>query len=152
MNPKVLFICTKNSARSQMAAALFNMRCGPQFRAESAGLEAGTLNSLAVAALKEIGIDISSNATRSVFDVFRAGALYQYVVTVCDQSSAERCPVFPGMVKRLHWSFEDPASFEGTWEERLERTRAVRDAIRSKIDEWCREICDTSTLECAASD
>lgn len=140
--PKVLFVCTKNSARSQMAAAIFNRRCAPELQAESAGLEAATLNPLAVEAMRECGLDISKNETRSVFEVFKSGALFAYVVTVCDEASAEVCPIFPGIVERLHWSFEDPASFSGTWEERLAKTRAVRDQIDRKIEEWCVRLCD----------
>jgi len=141
MKPKVLFICVHNSARSQMAAALFNRACGARFQAESAGLEPGTLNPLAVEALQEIGIDISQNKTRAVFDVFRSDDLFAYVITVCDEASAERCPIFPGVTKRLHWFFPDPGSFRGSRAARLEQTRHVRDLIAAKVDEWCAEVC-----------
>jgi arsenate reductase (thioredoxin) len=139
---KVLFLCVHNSARSQMAAAFLNDACSDRFAAESAGLEAGRLNPLAVAAMREVGIDISANATRSVFDVFKAGKLFSYVITVCDEASAERCPIFPGVVERLHWSFPDPAALEGTWEQRLAATRAIRDGIRDRICEWCAQTCE----------
>src|SRR5271167_1983125 len=122
MNRGVLFVCVHNSARSQMAAAFLNAICPDDFFAESAGLEPGTLNPLAVAAMREVGIDISSNETKSAFDLFAAGRHFSYVVTVCDETSAERCPVFPGSALRLHWSFPDPASLQGTWEERLAQT------------------------------
>ena len=141
MKPKVLFICVHNSARSQMAAAFLNRACGVRFQAESAGLEPGTLNPLAVEALQEIGIDISQNKTRAVFDVFKSSDLFAYVITVCDEASAERCPIFPGVTKRLHWFFPDPASFRGPREARLEQTRHVRDLIAAKVDEWCAEVC-----------
>ena len=141
MKPKVLFICVHNSARSQMAAAFLNRACGARFQAESAGLEPGTLNPLAVEALQEIGIDISQNKTRAVFDVFKSGDLFAYVITVCDEASAERCPIFPGVTKRLHWFFPDPAAFRGPREARLEQTRHVRDLIADKVDEWCAEVC-----------
>lgn len=146
MKPKVLFICVHNSARSQMAAALLNRACGEVFQAESAGLEPGTLNSLAIEALDEIGIDISQNKTRAVFDVFKSGDLFAYVITVCDEASAERCPIFPGVATRLHWSFPDPASFRGPREARLEQTRHVRDLIAAKVEEWCAQVCGVNVI------
>jgi arsenate reductase (thioredoxin) len=109
MKQKVLFICTHNSARSQMAQAFLNEICGDHFEPHSAGLEPGRLNPLAVEAMREIGIDISQNQTQSVFDVFRSGELFAYAITVCDESSAQSCPIFAGVTKRLHWSFPDPA-------------------------------------------
>ncbi len=124
-----------------MAAAFLNAICPDDFVAESAGLEPGTLNPLAVAAMREIGIDISSNETKSVFDVVAAGRHFPYVVTVCDEASAERCPVFPGKAQRLHWSFADPAGLQGTWEERLAKTRKIRDAIQTQILDWCKREC-----------
>jgi len=141
MTRGVLFVCVHNSARSQMAAAFLNAICPDDFVAESAGLEPGTLNPLAVAAMREIGIDISSNETKSALDLFEAGRHFSFVVTVCDDASAERCPVFPGDAQRLHWSFPDPAKLEGTWEERLAKTREIRDAIQTQILDWCREEC-----------
>ena len=134
---RVLFVCVHNSARSQMAEAFLNSLAGDRFEAHSAGLEPGVLNPLAVEVMKEIGIDISRKQTKSAFDLFKKGELFSYVVTVCDAASAEMCPIFPGLVtKTIHWSFEDPSAFTGTHEERLEKTRQVRDAIRSKIEEW----------------
>lgn len=141
MKQKVLFICAHNSARSQMAEAFLDNICGDHFEAHSAGLEPGTLNPLAVETMREIGIDISRKGTQSVFDVFRSGELFAYVITVCDETSAERCPIFPGVTNRLHWSFSDPAALEGTREERLAGTRAIRDQIRDRIEMWCDEIC-----------
>lgn len=139
---RVLFICVRNSARSQIAEALLNQMCkGEPFKAESAGLEPGTVNPLAVEVLREIGIDISKNGTRSVFDVFKAGHLYSHVITVCDDVSAESCPIFLGIVKPLHWSVPDPASIAGSWEERLQGTRQIRDQIRDLIAEFCGQLC-----------
>ncbi len=107
------------------------------FEAESAGFEPGTLNPIVVASLKEIGIDISEAKTKSVFDLYKQGRMYQYVVTVCDESSSERCPLFPGIIReRMHWSFKDPSSFQGTPEEKLDQTRRVRDEMKSKIEEF----------------
>jgi len=134
---RVLFVCVHNSARSQIAEAFLNFLAGDRFEAHSAGLEPGVLNPLAVEVMKEISIDISRKQTKSAFDLFKKGELFSYVVTVCDAASAEMCPIFPGLVtKTIHWSFEDPSAFTGTHEERLEKTRQVRDAIRSKIEEW----------------
>jgi arsenate reductase len=141
MKRPVLFICVHNSARSQMAEAFLNARCPDEFAAESAGLEPGMLNPLAVAAMREVGIDISNNPTKSAFDLFKAGRHYAYVITVCDETSAERCPVFPGIAQRLHWSFHDPAALEGTWEERLAKAREIRDQIEKRIDAFCAETC-----------
>src|SRR4051812_7050897 len=139
MKKKVLFICVHNSARSQMAAALFNKRCGDFFEAESAGLEPGKLNPLAVEVLSEIGIDISKNKTQAVFDVFKSGQLFAYVITVCDESEAAGCPIFPGVTTRLHWSFADPSKFTGSHEEKMEDTRRVRDKIDNQIRRFCAE-------------
>jgi arsenate reductase (thioredoxin) len=134
---RVLFVCIHNSGRSQMAEALLRSLGGDQFEAESAGLEPGTLSPIVVAAMKEIGIDISNAKTKSVFDLQKQGRRYQYVVTVCDESSSEKCPVFPGMVRaRLHWGFPDPAAFQGSKEEKLARTREVRDQIRAAIERF----------------
>ncbi len=130
---KVLFVCIHNSARSQMAEALLNHLAGDKYEATSAGLEKGTLNPLAVKVMSEIGIDISKNQTKDVFECFKSGRLFNYVVTVCDAANSERCPIFPGVSKTLHWSFEDPSSLSGTDEEKLERTRKIRDEIQVEI-------------------
>ena len=130
----ILFVCVHNSARSQMAEAFLNNLAGDKFKAESAGFEPGILNPIVVEAMKEIGIDISNNQTKSVFDFFKQGRLYHFVIAVCDGANAERCPIFPGLTKRLGWSFEDPASFTGTHEEKLAKTRLVRDSIKSEVE------------------
>ena len=133
---RVLFVCVHNSARSQMAEAYLNHFGEGRFEAESGGLEPGTLNPCVVQVMKEDGIDISENQTKSVFDMFKRGGLYSYVVTVCDETSAEKCPIFPGGAKRLHWSFVDPSSLSGTEAEKLERTREIRDEIKLKVKSW----------------
>jgi arsenate reductase len=138
---KVLFICVHNSARSQMAEAFLNLICPDYFEAHSAGLEPGVLNPLAVEAMREVGIDISKKKTQAVFDVFKSGQFFPYVITVCDETSAERCPIFPGVTKRLHWSFPDPAALTGTDQERLGGVRKIRDQIRARIEMWCDEMC-----------
>jgi len=133
---RVLFICVHNSARSQMAEAYLKQMAGDRFEVESAGLEPGILNPIAVETMKEIGIDISGNKTKSAFDFYRQGKQYDYVITVCDESQAAKCPVFPAITRRLHWGFDDPAGFTGSWQEKLKKTRNVRDAIKQKIEEW----------------
>lgn len=133
---RVIFVCVHNSARSQMAEAWLNHDYGDYFAAESAGLEPGTLNPLAVKVMAEEGIDISQKATRDVFDVYKSGRIFSYVITVCDETAAERCPTFPGMAQRMHWSFPDPSTLTGTEAERLQQVRAIRDAIRQQINEW----------------
>jgi arsenate reductase len=138
---RVLFVCIQNSARSQMAEAIMNQMCSDEYQAHSAGLSPGDLNPLAVEVMREAGIDISTHGTQSVFDVFKLGTMFAYVVTVCDQVSAERCPIFPGVTTRLHWSFPDPAGCEGTHEEKLQATREVRDMIKAQIEEFCTSIC-----------
>ncbi|MEQ1354374.1 MAG: arsenate reductase ArsC [Candidatus Acidiferrum sp.] len=138
---KVLFICIHNSARSQMAEAWLNYTCGDFFAAQSAGLEPGSLNPLVVEAMGEVGIDLSKKSTQRVFDVWKSGQIFAYVITVCDETSAERCPIFPGPTTRLHWSFPDPSALTGTPEEKLKRVREIRDEIRQKIEEWCEEVC-----------
>ena len=138
---KVLFVCIHNSARSQMAEAFLNQQCSGEFEAKSAGLEPGKLNPIVVEGMREVGFDISGNKTKTVNDMLLSGAGFDYVITVCDEASAERCPIFPGVTTHLHWSFPDPASFQGSPEQRLAKTREVRDAIKRRIEEWCGEVC-----------
>ena len=141
MKKKVLFICIHNSARSQMAEAWLNDVCGGAFEAQSAGLEPGTLNPLVVEVMGEVGIDISRKKTQAVFDVFKSGQLFAYVITVCDETSAERCPIFPGVTTRLHWTFPDPSALAGDQQKKLAEVRKIRDQIRVKIEEWCEDVC-----------
>jgi len=119
-----------------MAEAFLKKYGGDKFEVESAGLEAGILNPLVVEAMKEVGIDISGNKTKSVFDFYKQGKLYDYVITVCDEASAQRCPIFPGNAVKMNWSFTDPSGFTGTDQEKLAKVRVVRDSIESKIKEW----------------
>ena len=137
---RVLFVCVHNSARSQMAEAWVNHLCGDLAEAESAGLEPGVLHPLAVEVMKEVGIDTSHHRTTGVLDVVREGKLFSYVVTVCDESAAERCPVFPGITTRLHWGFPDPAAATGTKEEKLKVFRAVRDSIKAAVQDWSKQL------------
>lgn len=136
---KVLFICVHNSARSQMAEAWLNYLYGDRFEAQSAGFEPGNLNLLAVEAMREVGIDISQNKTKSIFDLVKAGMIFSYVITLCDEAG-EQCPIFPGITTRLHWSIPDPAAVTGTEEEKLEKVRNIRDAIKLSIEQWYNQL------------
>ena len=130
---KILFVCVHNSARSQMAEAFLKQLDNGCFEADSAGLEPGTLNPLAVDVMNEIGIDISQQPTNDVFEFMQQERQFDYVITVCDESVGERCPIFPGMAERLHWTLEDPASLSGSYEEKLAKTRMIRDQIRQRV-------------------
>ncbi|EKD28431.1 MAG: Low molecular weight phosphotyrosine protein phosphatase [uncultured bacterium] len=138
---KIIFVCIHNSARSQMAEAFMKKECSDYFDVFSAGLEPGKLNPDVVQVMNEIGIDISKNQTKSINDFINEQYEFSYVVTVCDETSAERCPVFPGNSKRLHWGFEDPSSLKGDKSEILAHTRKIRNQIEMKIKEFCEEIC-----------
>ncbi len=137
---KVLFLCIHNSARSQMAEAYLKKFGGDKFHPESAGLEAGKLNPLAVEVMKEDGIDIAGNQTKDVFDFFKEQRAYDYVITVCDEASASQCPVFPGVHKKINWSFEDPSALTGSNEEKLVRTRTVRDQIKTAVQNFVNDV------------
>ena len=124
-----------------MAEAFLNDLCGGYFEAQSAGLEPGTLNPLVVEAMAELGVDISKNKTQAVFDVFTSGRLFTYVITVCSETEAEKCPIFPGPAQRRHWPFPDPAKVEGSPEEKLAKIREIRDSIRARVENFCTETC-----------
>ena len=133
---KILFVCVHNSARSQMAEAFLNKLAGDKFTAESAGFEAGILNPLAVEVMKEIGIDISKNQTKEVFELIKKGRFFNFVIAVCDAANAERCPIFPSTTISLNWPIEDPSSFTGTYDEILAKTRVVRDNIKVEVQNF----------------
>ena len=137
---KVLFVCIHNSARSQMAEAYLNKFGEGKATAESAGLEPGVLNPLVVKVMAEDGIDISGNKTKSVFDFYKEGRLFSHVVAVCDAEAAERCPIFPGTGKKLHWPFKDPSKAAGSEEEKLVQIRVIRDEIREKVRKFLSEM------------
>ncbi len=134
---RVLILCTGNSARSQMAEGLLRHDAGDRFEVESAGTRPGTVRPEAVAAMRELGIDISQQRSKHV-DEFE-GQQFDYVITVCDNAK-ESCPVFPASVTRLHHSFDDPAEYEGPEEERLRLFRRVRDELRTYLSEFVRRI------------
>ena len=129
-NTKVLFLCTGNSARSQMAEGLLRYIAGERFEVASAGTKPAGLNPDAVAAMREIGIDIAHHRSKSV-DEFLAQP-FDYAITVCDHAR-ETCPVLPGAGRRLHWSLDDPAAVRGSDEERMAAFRRVRDALAERI-------------------
>ena len=131
--PRVLFLCTHNSARSQMAEGFLRRMAGDRFEAGSAGTEKTTVNPLAIRAMAERGIDISGHASKRYEEVVPPA--WDYVITVCDDAN-ERCPIVPGSVKRLHWSFEDPSKATGDPEERLAVFRRVRDQIEERLTTW----------------
>jgi arsenate reductase len=130
--PKVLFLCTGNSARSQMAEGYLRYTAGDRFEPLSAGIGPKGLNPLAIEVMQEIGIDISHQTSKDVVSFL--GQYIPYIVTVCD-NARERCPIFPRTFKFLHWSFEDPAAAQGSHEEKLAVFRRVRDEIAHRIDE-----------------
>jgi len=132
---RVLILCTGNSARSQMAEGLLRHDAGERFDVESAGTKPGTVRPEAIAAMKELGIDISGHRSKHV-DEFE-GQTFDYVITVCD-NAREACPVFFGAVKRLHHSFDDPAALEGTADERLAFFRRVRDELRAYLADFAK--------------
>ncbi|MCG8480260.1 MAG: arsenate reductase ArsC [Spirochaetales bacterium] len=137
--PRILAVCIHNSARSQMTEEFIRLCAGHAVEVESAGLEPGTLNPIVVELLLEDGIDIRGKATKSVFDLHRHGAAYDYVIAVCDPEVAERCPIFPAERKRLHWPFPDPSRADGTEEERRAAIRSIRDRIRDSAARFVRE-------------
>ena len=130
MTKRVLFLCTHNSARSQMAEGLLRKMGGDQFEVFSAGSEETRVHPLAIEAMREIGIDITSHRSKTL-DEF-AGQQFDFVVTVCDRAN-ESCPIFPGATARIHWSFDDPSAATGTEAQRLDAFRTVRDAIRQRL-------------------
>ena len=133
---RVLVLCTGNSARSQMGEGLFRDEGGGGYEVSSAGTKPSQVRTEAIAVMREIGIDISGNRSKSV-DEF-AGQAFDFVVTVCD-NARDNCPVFPGATKRIHWSLEDPAAVQGTDEERLAAFRSIRDQLRERVKTFLRE-------------
>jgi arsenate reductase (thioredoxin) len=136
---RILVLCTGNSARSQMGEGLFRQESRGRFHVESAGTKPSLVRPEAIAAMREIGIDISDHRSKSV-DEF-AGQQFDYVVTVCD-NARDNCPVFPAGTKRLHWSFEDPAAVQGGEPERLAAFRQVRDQIHESVRSFFKELTD----------
>lgn len=132
---KVLFLCTGNSARSQMAEAFLRKYAGERFDVFSAGLEPGDINPYTRRVMNEIGLDLKGQYSKSVTE-YLGKVNFGYLITVCARAE-KNCPtVFPGISQRLHWDFEDPATFVGSDAETLEQFRAVRDQIDARIQAW----------------
>ena len=141
MATKVLFLCTGNSARSQMAEAFVRYYAADRFESFSAGLKPKAINPLTIQVMNEIGIDISNQASKGI-GVYLGKEFFHYLITVCDDAD-KNCPTtWPGVTKRMHWSFEDPAAFEGSDEEKLEKFREIRDRIDTRIKAWLAEQAD----------
>lgn len=130
---RVLILCTGNSARSQMAEGWLRHYGGDKFEVFSAGTHPGQVRPEAVAAMSELGIDLSTHRSKSV-DEF-AGQDFAYIMTVCDNAK-ENCPVFPGAARRVHWSFDDPAMAQGDFTQRVTEFRRVRDEIAARLREF----------------
>ena len=132
---RVLFVCTHNSARSQMAEGFLRALAGDRFEVKSAGTERTSVHPLAILAMAERGIDISRHTSKLLVGLMQEP--WDYVVTACDDAN-ERCPLFPGRAKRLHWSVEDPSRATGSDADRLETFRRVRDQIACQLQHWLR--------------
>jgi arsenate reductase (thioredoxin) len=130
---RALFLCTHNSARSQMAEGVLRQLAGDRFEVASAGTEATRVHPLAIRAMRDVGFDISLHTSKTVDSLLDRP--WDYVITVCD-SANERCPLFPGRTTRLHWSFDDPSQATGTEDERLDTFRRVRDEIQTRLGAW----------------
>jgi arsenate reductase len=136
---RVLFLCTGNSARSQMAEGFLRRYAPHVFEAYSAGLEPKGIHPLTVQVMRDVGIDVSGQRSKSV-DEYMGKLMFGYLITVCGHADANCPAVFPGVGKRMHWDFDDPVAFEGTEEERLAEFRRVRDLIRDRILAWLKEM------------
>jgi arsenate reductase len=132
---RVLFLCTHNSARSQMAEGFLRSLAGDRFEVASAGTEATRVHPLAIRAMAEIGIDLGRHTSKIVDELVEQP--WDYVITVCDAAN-EACPVFPKKSNRLHWSFEDPSQATGSDDQRFEVFRRVRDRIKQRLSDWIR--------------
>ncbi len=133
---KIMFVCIHNSARSQMCEAFVRHYAADKFDVHSSGIEAGKLNPLVVQAMAEIDISMDGQYAKQAKEYIDRKEAFDYVVTVCDESSAERCPMFPGKHTRMHWGFPDPSAIRGTDEEKLAGIRPIRDDIQRKVKEW----------------
>lgn len=137
MGEKVLFICGRNSGRSQIAEAYLKQLGQGQYSVQSAGLEpADAVNPLVVEVMKEEGIDLSNARPTSAFDLVKDGALFSYVITVCDKDRDQQCPIYPGIQRRENWPFPDPEAVSGTDDDKLNQIRAIRDSIKAKLIDY----------------
>jgi arsenate reductase len=132
---KVLFLCTGNSARSQMAEAFLRTYAGNRYEAYSAGVEPKEIHPLTRKVMDEVGIDIGGQRSKALKE-YMGHVAFGYLITVCNEAE-DKCPrIFPGMGQRLHWDFEDPAKFTGSEDEKLAKFREVRDAVRKRVEDW----------------
>lgn len=138
-NIRVLFVCVHNSGRSRMAEALVNNMGQGRFEAMSAGLEPRPAHPLVAQIMNEIGLDITQKPPNSVFELFKQGRIYDYVITVCAETES-LCPIFPGVRRRLSWPFHDPAEVSGTQAEQLAQIRIIRDQIKHQVEQWINKI------------
>jgi len=136
--PRVLFLCTGNSARSQMAEAFLRKQAGERFEVYSAGLEPTEINPYTLRVMQEAGVDMSGQRSKSLKE-YMGKVHFGYLITVCSNAE-DKCPIFPGMGMRLHWPFEDPAAFEGSDAAKLEKFRQVRDQIKARVAAWLDEV------------
>ncbi|MBN1622759.1 MAG: arsenate reductase ArsC [Clostridia bacterium] len=143
MKKKVLFVCVHNSARSQMAEEFLRKLGGEFFEAESCGFIPSSINPLVLEVMKEEGVDLSNKKTQSVFDLYKENRLYSFVITVCDRAREKDCPVFPGIVKRLHWNLENPEDFSGTHDDKIEKTRELMIEIKQLVIDFINEYKDS---------
>ncbi len=134
---RVLFLCTGNSCRSQIAEAFLRKYAGDQFEVYSGGLNPKPVHPLTIQVMEEIGVDMSGQYSKPLTQ-FMGKVHFGYLITVCSDAE-DTCPVFPGMGTRLHWPFDDPAAFEGTEEEKLAKFRTTRDQIEHKVLAWLAE-------------
>ena len=131
---KVLFICGRNSGRSQIAAAYLKQLAPDRFEVKSAGLDpADSVHPLVIDVMKEEGVDLSQNTPQSAFDLFKKGELFTHVITVCDAETDSNCPVFPGITTRLNWPFENPEDAQGSDQEKRDQVRMIRNQIKQAI-------------------
>jgi arsenate reductase (thioredoxin) len=136
MMPKdnVLFLCTGNTCRSQMAEAFLRFYAGSRYDVHSAGLESSIINPMTYQVMAELGLNLVGQYSKSIH-TYLGKVKFDYLITVCDDAE-KNCPIWPGAINRLHWSFEDPAKFEGSDAEKLNKFRTVRDQIKTRVIEW----------------
>jgi arsenate reductase len=133
MKKSVLFLCVHNAARSQIAEALLLKYGGDQFEVQSAGFEPTVVNPLVIEVLKDEGIDLSNKKTQSVYSLIQKQVFFGFVITVCSRENEKDCPTFPGVPQRLHWDLKDPEGFMGTYEEKLENVRKLKEQIKEYV-------------------
>lgn len=140
---KVLFLCVHNSGRSQIAEEYLKRIGGSNFEVESAGLQPTDINPFVLEVMKEDGFDLSEKKTQSAWELFKAGRMFRYVITVCDRAHEEECPLFPRPFLQLNWPFPDPRSFTGTEDERIQKTRQLRDSIKARVEQFVADLSDS---------